>query len=173
MAKLKPIRIDGEATVVAGDARLADVVVPLAGGRHQTMYRAALDSGGVTIEHIRVESRADGYRLVDRQGRLREDGNGNARLDEDYSASGDPVIEFERDGRQPPRFRRYATDLQRGGGALLLAGVGQHMADQLKRTGIEDLLGEHSIFPARSLVYRSTEAAFEEARSRLQVDTLA
>jgi SulP family sulfate permease len=38
-------------------------------------------------------------------------------------------------------FRRYATDLQRGGGALLLAGVGHDMADQLKRTGIEDLLG--------------------------------
>jgi SulP family sulfate permease len=64
-------------------------------------------------------------------------------------------------------FRRYATELQQGGGALLLAGVGQHMADQLKRTGIEHLLGEHSIFPARSLVYRSTEAAFEEGRSRL------
>ena len=32
-------------------------------------------------------------------------------------------------------FRRYATDLQRGGGALLLAGVGSDMADQLKRTG--------------------------------------
>jgi sulfate permease, SulP family len=64
-------------------------------------------------------------------------------------------------------FRRYATDLQQGGGALLLAGVGHGMADQLKRTGIEDLLGQHAIFPARSLVYRSTEAAFEEGRSRL------
>ncbi len=28
MAKLKPIRIDGEATAVAADARLADVVAP-------------------------------------------------------------------------------------------------------------------------------------------------
>jgi hypothetical protein len=41
------------------------------------------------------------------------------------------------------------------------------MADQLKRTGIEDLLGRRAIFPARSLVYQSTEAAFEEGRRRL------
>jgi hypothetical protein len=47
------------------------------------------------------------------------------------------------------------------------------MADQLKRTGIEDLLGQHSIFPARSLVYRSTEAAFEEGRRRLASEALA
>ena len=68
-------------------------------------------------------------------------------------------------------FRRYATDLQQGGGALLLAGVGHDMADQLKRTGIEDLLGQHSIFPARSLVYKSTEAAFEEGCRRLTAET--
>ena len=47
------------------------------------------------------------------------------------------------------------------------------MADQLKRTGIEDLLGRHSIFPARSLVYRSTEAAFEEGQRRLTSETPA
>ena len=35
----------------------------------------------------------------------------------------------------------------RGGGALLLAGVGRDMADQLKRTGIEDLLGQHAHLP--------------------------
>ncbi|HEX5643686.1 MAG TPA: SulP family inorganic anion transporter [Thermoleophilia bacterium] len=70
-------------------------------------------------------------------------------------------------------FRRYATDLQQGGGALLLAGVGHDMADQLKRTGIEDLLGQHSVFPARSLVYRSTEAAYEEGRRRLASETPA
>ena len=70
-------------------------------------------------------------------------------------------------------FRRYATDLQQGGGALLLAGVGSGMADQLKRTGIEDLLGEHSLFPARSMVYQSTEAAFEEGSRRLASETRA
>jgi SulP family sulfate permease len=70
-------------------------------------------------------------------------------------------------------FRRYATDLQHGGGALLLAGVGHAMADQLKRTGIEDLLGQHSIFPAHSLVYQSTEAAFEEGRRRLATEAPA
>jgi hypothetical protein len=51
--------------------------------------------------------------------------------------------------------------------------VGHDMADQLQRTGIEDLLGEHAIFPARSLVYRSTEAAFEEGRRRLTPETPA
>jgi SulP family sulfate permease len=64
-------------------------------------------------------------------------------------------------------FRRYATDLQEGGGALLLAGVGRDMADQLKRTGLAELLGPGSIFPTRSLVYGSTEAALEEGRRRL------
>lgn len=62
---------------------------------------------------------------------------------------------------------------QGGGGALLLAGVGHDMADQFKRTGIEDLLGQHGIFTARSLVYRSTEAAFEESRRRLAAETPA
>jgi SulP family sulfate permease len=70
-------------------------------------------------------------------------------------------------------FRRYATDLQEGGGALLLAGVGHHMTDQLRRTGIEALLGEHSIFPAHSTVYQSTEDAFEEGRRRLPETSLA
>jgi SulP family sulfate permease len=64
-------------------------------------------------------------------------------------------------------FHRYATDLQKGGGALLLAGVGHGMADQLERTGIVEILGAHSIFPAHSLVYQSTEDAFEEGRRRL------
>ena len=34
--------------------------------------------------------------------------------------------------------------------------------------GLEDLLGQHAIFPAHSLLYRSTEAAFEEGRRRLR-----
>ncbi len=63
-------------------------------------------------------------------------------------------------------LRRYASDLKEGGGALLLAGVGHDMAGQLKRTGIEELLGPNCIFPARSMVYRSTEAAFQEGRLR-------
>jgi sulfate permease, SulP family len=69
-------------------------------------------------------------------------------------------------------FRRYAMDLQDGGGALLLAGVGHDMSDQLKRTGIEELLGQDSIFPARSMVYQSTESAFEEGRRRLPQGSL-
>jgi hypothetical protein len=58
--------------------------------------------------------------------------------------------------------------LQEGDGALLLAGVGEHMADQLERTGIASLLGPDCIFPARSLVYQSTDEAFEAGRRRLE-----
>jgi hypothetical protein len=45
------------------------------------------------------------------------------------------------------------------------------MADQLKRTGLEDLLGQQCIFPAHSLLYQSTEAAFEEGHRRLASET--
>ncbi len=64
-------------------------------------------------------------------------------------------------------LRRWAQQLQEGGGALLLAGVGKDMGDQLERTGLAELLGPNSIFPARSMVYRSTEQAFEEGHRRL------
>jgi sulfate permease, SulP family len=65
-------------------------------------------------------------------------------------------------------LRRWAEQLQAGGGVLLLAGVGRHMGDQLERTGLAELLGRDNIFPARSLVYRSTEEAYEAARLRLK-----
>jgi len=64
-------------------------------------------------------------------------------------------------------FRRYAEDLQSGGGALLLAGIGREMGDQLQRTGLADLLGGDAIFPAHSTVYQSTEEAFRAGRRRL------
>jgi sulfate permease, SulP family len=67
-------------------------------------------------------------------------------------------------------LRSWAEQLQEGGGALLLAGVGERMSDQLERTGIEELLGRDSIFPARSLVYRSTQEAFDAGRLRLRQD---
>jgi SulP family sulfate permease len=64
-------------------------------------------------------------------------------------------------------LRRWAQQLQEGGGALLLAGVGQRMGDQLERTGITALIGPDNIFTARSLVYRSTEEALAAGRRRL------
>ena len=64
----------------------------------------------------------------------------------------------------------WASQLQEGGGALLLAGVGEHMADQLERTGITELLGPDAIFPVQSLVYQSTQEAFDAGRRRLQQD---
>jgi SulP family sulfate permease len=67
-------------------------------------------------------------------------------------------------------LRSWALQLQEGGGALLLAGVGDRMADQLERTGITELLGPDGIFPAHSLVYLSTEEAFAVGRRRLHRD---
>ena len=64
-------------------------------------------------------------------------------------------------------LRGWAEQLQAGGGALLLAGVGEHMGDQLERTGLAELIGRENIFPAQSLVYGSTEEAYEAARQRL------
>jgi len=50
--------------------------------------------------------------FVDREGRLREDGNGNDRLDaDDYAGDGDPVVEFEVDAAsRQAGFRRYAAN---------------------------------------------------------------
>ena len=67
-------------------------------------------------------------------------------------------------------LRRWAEQLQEGDGALLLAGVGQKMGDQLERTGIAALLGPANIFPAHSLVYRSTQDAFEAGHLLLRQD---
>ena len=70
-------------------------------------------------------------------------------------------------------LRRWTEQLQEGDGALLLAGVGAHMGDQLTRTGVADLIGPDNIFPAHSLVYRSTEEALAAGRLRLRRDDRA
>lgn len=67
-------------------------------------------------------------------------------------------------------LRRWAEQLQEGGGALLLAGIGEEMHDQLERTGTAKLLGPENIFPVHSLVYRSTLEAFEAGRLLLRRD---
>ena len=68
-------------------------------------------------------------------------------------------------------LRRYAEELQAGGGALLLAGVGPGMTDQLRRTGLEELLGADAVFPAHSLIYQSTDEALAEGTRRLATET--
>ncbi len=65
-------------------------------------------------------------------------------------------------------LHRYADDLQRGGGSLLLVGVGEPAREQLARTGLLDVLGEDAVFPPHSVVYQSTEEALAEGRRRLQ-----
>lgn len=65
-------------------------------------------------------------------------------------------------------LRRWTEQLKEADGALLLAGVGARMGDQLERTGLADLIGPENVFPARSLVYRSTEEAIAAGRLRLE-----
>jgi len=64
-------------------------------------------------------------------------------------------------------LRKYAEELKAGDGALLLAGVGSGMTDQLRRTGLEALLGADAVFPAHSLLYQSTDEALAEGKRRL------
>jgi len=88
------------------------------------------------------------------------------------AARGQVDREFLQTVERPADYllRRWAEQLQEGGGALLLAGVGQKMGDQLERTGIARLLGHENIFPAHSLVYRSTVEAFAAGRLQLERD---
>jgi len=65
-------------------------------------------------------------------------------------------------------LRRWTEQLKNGDGALLLAGVGARMGDQLVRTGLADLIGPHNIFAAHSLGYRSTEEALAAGLLRLR-----
>ena len=64
-------------------------------------------------------------------------------------------------------LRKYAEELKAGDGALLLAGVGPGMTDQLRRTGLEELLGADAVFAAHSLLYQSTDEALAEGKRRL------
>ena len=68
-------------------------------------------------------------------------------------------------------LRRWAQQLQEGGGALLLAGVGRtHGRPARAHRHHGRCSGRTSIFPAHSLVYQSTEEAFEVGRRRLHRD---
>lgn len=47
-------------------------------------------------------------------------------------------------------LKRYAQGLQQQGGKLLLAGVNEALLGQLQRTGVTDLIGGTSVFPAKA-----------------------
>jgi MFS superfamily sulfate permease-like transporter len=65
-------------------------------------------------------------------------------------------------------IRDYAAELAAGGGRLYLAGVGQEMEDQLRRTGLLQTLGPDAVVPATDELYGSCEAAQRRGRTWLE-----
>jgi len=61
----------------------------------------------------------------------------------------------------------YAADLAVGGGRLYLAGVGPEMEDQLRRTGLTEVLGADAVVPATDEAYSACEIARRRARTWL------
>jgi SulP family sulfate permease len=64
-------------------------------------------------------------------------------------------------------LRNYAAELAGGGGRLYLAGVGEEMMQQLRRTGLLDLLGEDAVAPATDEPYDACETARARAQTWL------
>ena len=64
-------------------------------------------------------------------------------------------------------IRDYAAQLAAGGGRLYLAGVGEEMEDQLRRTGLLQELGPDAVLPATAELYGSCEAALLRGREWL------
>lgn len=60
---------------------------------------------------------------------------------------------------------RYAATLREAGCALVLAGIGERVLDQLRRTGALAELGPENVFPATAQVGASLAAALERART--------
>jgi SulP family sulfate permease len=65
-------------------------------------------------------------------------------------------------------LRGYAAELAAGGGRLYLAGVGPEMAEQLRRTGLVDVLGEDAVVPATDEYFGACEAAQRRGRAWLE-----
>ena len=59
---------------------------------------------------------------------------------------------------------KWATDLERNGGRLIIAGVSPKAEAVLKRGGIVDLIGEDGIVPATTRVFGAVEDAVERGR---------
>ena len=66
-------------------------------------------------------------------------------------------------------LERYEAQLHAGGGKLILAGIGEHVKEQLDRTKTTDqLLGAEDIFLATSVLGESTLAALNAAEAWLE-----
>jgi len=64
-------------------------------------------------------------------------------------------------------LRRYAAQVQDGGGYLALVGVGPALLDQLVRTGTADRIGRDHVYIARPALMASLDAAVTEAEAWL------
>ena len=62
---------------------------------------------------------------------------------------------------------RYAQELERNGGKLVLAGVGNHVYQQLEATSLLEKLGEEWVYSATDIVTESLRRAIAEARQWL------
>ena len=58
---------------------------------------------------------------------------------------------------------RYTQELERNGGKLVLAGVGNHVYQQLEATGLLEKLGEEWVYSATDIVTESLRRAIAEA----------
>lgn len=65
-------------------------------------------------------------------------------------------------------LRRYAALLRQSGGKLILAGIGETVHEQLRRTGALQDFGTDNIFYADEIVFSATERAVQSAQHWLQ-----
>lgn len=70
-------------------------------------------------------------------------------------------------------LERYAHQLQRGGGKLILVGVSAHVKEQLDKTETQETIAEEDIFLASDRLGESTQAALAAARAWLRPETRA
>jgi SulP family sulfate permease len=68
-------------------------------------------------------------------------------------------------------LREYAAECAAGGGRLYLAGVGSEMEEQLRRTGVLDLLGPDAVVTATDELYGACAMAQARGRSWLAART--
>jgi len=64
--------------------------------------------------------------------------------------------------------KRYAKQLEDGGGYLALVGIGPALFDQLVRTGVADLIGSDRVYLAKPALTASLDAAVTDAETWLE-----
>jgi SulP family sulfate permease len=68
-------------------------------------------------------------------------------------------------------LERYAQQLRANGGKLMLAGVSEHVMEQLAKTETFETIPQEDIFPARDTLGRSTLDAMAAAERWLAGET--